>query len=428
MKMNNFWTLTGFEFKKIFHKKIALASILICTGTIIITLIGSISGSFFQHKSGRDITQYKAMKMDKAIILSNQGEITAKLLAKAVLANQEMISNNDNYIINAYGKHLKSDAYIKYILPYESIVNLLNVVYETELDCLSMDALHLSTVKSDKAIDSLTPDMVQNFDDDLKEFIRAMLMTKDGLSAAEITKNEAFIEQIKTPLYHDYYGGYEAYINSSKGLSLIVLFLILILLAPLFSNEYEEQTEQLILCTKNGKNSLCKAKLFVSVTVSLVSSILIMGISWLSLLVIFGFEGGDVNMQVVNPGCTYPLTLLEACQIHFVSVITASILFGLFITFLSASVKRRTFPVVIIGTLITILPMFIWIPLKSSRFLYDFLQLFPVNSVTFGFDMHFIEVCGVLFTPYKFTLAIHVILMIIFSFTAISSFKNHQVS
>lgn len=236
------------------------------------------------------------------------------------------------------------------------------------------------------------------------------------------------MEQIKNPLYNDYYGGYEAYINSSKGLALTVLFLILILLAPLFSAEYEEKTEQLLLCTKNGKNSLCKAKIFMAVVVSLFSSILIMGISWLSLLVIFGFEGGNVNIQVINPSCTYPLTLLEACQIHFISVIMASVLFGAFIAFLSAKVKRKTFSVIVIGTLVTIIPMFIWMPLNSSRFLYNVLQLFPVNSVTFKFDMHFIEIFGTLFTPYKFVWIIGAILMIAFSFMAIRSFKNHQVS
>lgn len=426
--MNNFWSLLRFEFKKILQRRVSWYSILICVGSIFITLFASISGGSFEHKAGRDISQYEAMKMDKSVILSNKGEITPKILSEAIFANKKMLLNDKNYIINEYGEHLKSDAYIKYVLPYESIVNLINVVYEDELDWLSMESLSLSSVKSDKAIDNLTADTVQNFDSDLKEFIRTMLMRKKGLSLAEITKNEEMIEQIKTPMYSDYYGGYEVYINHSKGLVLTVLFLILMLLAPLFSSEYEEQTEQLILCTKNGKNSLCKVKLFVSLMVSLVCSIVIMGMGWLAFLTIFGFEGGNVNIQVANPSCTYPLTLLEACQIHFVAVITASILFGLFIAFLSAKVKRRTFPVVVIGTMVTILPMFIWVPLNSSRFLYNVLQCFPINSASFGFNMYFFEVFGILFTPYKFIWMINIILTITFSRMAISSFKNHQVS
>lgn len=425
--MNNFWTLVGFEFKKIFHRKVFFTSIIICIGYIVVLLFSSLSGNTFQHKAGSDISQYAAMKMDKSIIMSNRGDITPELISEAILSNKAMISNDENYLINKYGKHLKTDAYIKYILPYEPIVNLINVVYENELDWLSMDALGLSSVKQEKVIDSLTPDRIQDFDNDLKEFTISMLMRKDGLSTAEIAKNMDLIEQIKMPLYNDYYGRYEVYINSSKGLALTVLFLILILVAPLFSNEYEEKTEQLILCTRNGKSSLCKAKVFVSLTVSLLSSIFIMGISWLLFLSIFGFEGGNVNIQVLNPSCTYPLTLFEACQIHFISVIIASVLFGAFIAFLSAKVKRKTFSVVVIGTLVTIIPMFVWVPLKSSRFLYNVLQLFPVNSITFKFDMHFIEIFGTLFTPYKFIWTVGAILMLTFFFMAISSFKNHQI-
>lgn len=273
----------------------------------------------------------------------------------------------------------------------------------------------------------MTPDKTQDFDNDLKEFTVSMLMRRDGLSANEIAKNMDFMEQIKMPLHNDYYGGYEAYINNSKELALTVFFFILILVAPLFSNEYEEKTEQLILCTRNGKNSLCKAKIFVSLAISLLSSILIMGFSWLLFLSIFGFEGGTVNIQVLNPSSTYPLTLLEACQIHFISVLIASVLFGSFIAFLSANVKRNTFSVVVIGTLVTMIPMFVWVPLKSSRFLYNVLQLFPVNSITFKFDMHFIEIFGTLFTPYKFTWTVGAILMLTFFFMAMNSFKNHQV-
>lgn len=425
--MNNFWNLVRFEFKKIFQRKVFWAAIIVCLGMIAITVFASVSGSSFWHKAGSDISQFQAMKQDKATILSGRGYITPELVEKAIRSNQEMISNENNYLINEFGKHLKEDAYIRYILPYEPVVNLINVVYTDDLDWLSVDAFSLTSVETDKAIDNLTPDSAEHFNTDLKEFMESMVMRQTGLSAEEIEKNMDWIDQIKTPLYNDYFGGYQAYIHSFKGLALTALFLILILLAPLFSNEYEEKTEQIILCTRNGTGSLCKAKLFVSLTISLLSSVLIMGIGWLSFLVLYGFDGANVNIQMINPSCTYPITLLEACQIHFISVMIASVLFGAFITFLSAKVRRRTSSVVVIGTMITIIPMFIWVPLKSSRVIYNALKVFPVNSVTFGFDLCFVDVFGKLFTPYQFTWAISVLLIVIFFYMAICSFKKHQM-
>lgn len=426
--MNNFWDLVRFEFKKIFHRKVSWIAILFCLGYLAVIAFSSVSGGEFWHKAGSDLTQYEAMKQDKATIRSKRGDITPELVSETIRANREMITNDDNYLINEYGRHLKEDAYIQYVLPYEAINRLINVVYEDDLDMISeTNGLMLVSLKREKAIDRISPDEAENFDTAFIEFAKAKVMKQEGLSAAEIEKNLALIAQIKKPLYNDYYGGYSAYIDNSKGLALMVLFLILILLSPLFSNEYEDKVEQIMLCSKNGKRSLCKAKMFVSLTVSGLSSVLIMGIGLLSLLMVLGFEGADVPIQLLNPSYTYPVTLQEACQIHFISVIEAAALFAALVAFLSAK-ARRTSIVVIVGTLLTIIPMFIWTPLKWSRFLYDLLQIFPVNAVTFGFDNHFIDIFGMLIAPYKFKWAVDVLLIIVFYAMAMRCFKKHQVT
>lgn len=425
--MNNFWVLAGFEFKKILRRKTFPAAIIICLGIMAVAVFSSLSGGSFHHSVGNDISKYEAMELDKAVILTNRGYITPQLVYRAILSNREMISDEENYFVNEYGSHLKEDAYIRYILPYEPVIELLNKVYAEDMDWLSMDALSLVYLGEDKAVDRLSPEAAEDFDYALKDFARTMVLRQEGLSQAEVEKNLELIDSIETPLYNDYYGGYEAYIMSSKTLALTVLFLILLLLSPVFSNEYEEKTDQVILCTKNGKGSLCRAKLFVSLVISVLGAALVVGLSWLAFLLLYGFEGGKVNIQVVNPGCTYPINLLEACLIHFVSVIFACALFGALICFLSAKVKRSTAPVVIMGTLLTIIPMFIWVPMKSSRIIYGLLKFFPANSVSFGFDMSFFEIFGKLFTPYKFIWFVSTILIAVFSYFASHCFKRHQL-
>lgn len=424
--MNNFWTLAGFEFKKIFRRKLFPAAVFICLGIMAAAVFSSLSGGSFHHKVGRDISRYEAMKLDREVILTNRGYITPQLISRAILSNGEMVSNEDNYFVNEYGSHLKEEAYIRYILPYEPVVELINKVYAQDPDLLAMDALSLEYLGEDKAVERLSPEAAEDFDYALKDFARTMVLRQEGLSQAEVERNLELIDSIETPLYNDYYGGYEAYIMSSKTLALTVLFLILLLLSPLFSNEYEEKTDQIILCTRNGKGSLCRAKLFVSIIISVLSAALVMGLSWLAFLLLYGFEGGKVNIQVVNPGCSYPLTLLEACCIHFVSVVFASALFGIFTAFMSARVKRSTALVVTVGTLVTVIPMFIWVPLRSYRIIYGLLKFFPANSVTFDFDRSFVEIFGMLFTPYKFIWAVSTLLIAAFSFLAVRSFKKHQ--
>ena len=141
--MDNFWGLAGFEFKKIFQRKISLVSVLICLGVIAVTVFASVSSGSFWHKVGNNISQFEAMKLDKATIISNRGYITPELVSEAIMSNREMISNDDNYFSNEYGRHLKEDAYIEYILPYESVVNLINIIYADDLDWLSMGRIEI---------------------------------------------------------------------------------------------------------------------------------------------------------------------------------------------------------------------------------------------------------------------------------------------
>lgn len=425
--MNNFWYLVRFEWKKLFQRRAVWAALLFCLGCLAVNAVSSISGGHFWHKAGSQLTQYEAMKRDRATILSKRGDITPELVAEAIRANREMTANDGNYLINDFGRHLKEDAYIQYVLPYEAVARLINVVYEHDLDWISeADGNMLVSIRREPAIDQLSPDAAENFDDAVTAFAKARVARQYGLSPAEIQKNYELIDQIQRPLYNDYCGGYWAYIYSAKELALVNLLLILIFLASLFSNEYEDKVAQIMLCSKNGKSSLCASKLFVSVAVSVLSSVLIMGTGFLSLLMVLGFEGAEVPIQVLNPGYTYPLTLLEACQIHFLSVLFASVLFGAMISFLSAT-SRRTSAVVIVGTLLTIIPMFIWIPLKQSRFLFDLLHLFPVNSVTFGFDQHFISLFGRLIAPYQFTWAVDILLVIVLYGGAVRCFQRQNV-
>lgn len=425
--MNNFWVLVGFELKKILRRKLFWIGTAVSLVLVGVMVFASVSGASFWHKTGSSLSQYEAMQQDKQTILSKKGYVTPELLREAVTSYQEMTSNSSNYFENEYGKHLKAEAYIQYVLPYEAIINMLNVVYEENLDMISQyNGFQLITINQDKAIDRLSADSIQQFDTDLKSFMTAMVMRRQGLSSAEREKNLDFISQISLPLYNDYCGGYRAYIQEAKFLALTALFLILMLLCPIFSQEYEEKTDQILLCAKNGKGSLCRAKVFVALVISLVSSVSILGLGFLGFLAVLGSEGANVNIQLLDPSCTYPITLLQSCQIHFLSSVAACVLFGSLVCFLSAKAGRRTGLVVIIGTVLTIVPMFIWTSLKFSRLLYDGLKLFSVNSITFEFDAHFMNIGGKLIPPYLGIAAIGILLSIVFFFLAARSFKKQR--
>lgn len=426
--MNNFWNLVWFEYKKVLCNKTFFVGMICCVGILAVVVLTSANSDFFRHMEGGKVSRYEANKMDKAVIVSNAGNITPELVKQAINSNRELKSNDDNYLINEYGKHLKPEAYIKYVLPYELIVPLLNVIYEKDVDNISKHNLSLISVSYEQAIDELSAEVANHFDADLKQFCLDLIPTTKGLTQKEIAKHTEFVNQIEFPLYNDYYGGYEAYSNNSKGISILVFLVILIVLSPIFAKEYEEKTLDLILSFKNGKKSLCKAKLFVAITFSAVLSLAIMVTALFSFFLFFGFEGGNVNWQVLDPSSTYSLTLSQLCIIHLISMFVASILFGIWITYLSAIVQKKAYPVVIIGALTIVLPIFFGVFFNSNRVLHNISLFLPSNAAVFGIDNHFFGVFGTLYKPYEFVWTVSVGLIILGACMAICAFKNHQAT
>ncbi|MPW25601.1 hypothetical protein GC105_07340 [Alkalibaculum sp. M08DMB] len=74
-----------------------------------------------------------------------------------------MIANDENYLINDNYRQVKSDAYIKYVLPYEKVVNIINCVYEINTESLSTDGFNFFNTNNIKPIDNLTANAVESF-------------------------------------------------------------------------------------------------------------------------------------------------------------------------------------------------------------------------------------------------------------------------
>lgn len=423
--MNNFWILVKFEYKKILKRRLSwifTLSVVLLAG--LFTVISVNTCDIWSGES--EGTRLQRIKEDRDIVRENKGYIDEQMIDKAIESNRKLISNQDNYIVNDYGKFITGNAYIKYILPYENVYDYLNVIYAKDLDSVYDDGLEVRCGADNKVIDSLTQGQIKDFNDDVKKFISSNIVHSLFLSADDKNANINLAEKINYPLYNDYYEGYISYIKSSVGLAVIVLFVLLIMLAPIFSREYEEGTDAVILCSKNGRSCLAKAKIFVVFTLSLVYSFIAMAISFLSYMAVYGFCGGKVNLQLLNPTNTYPVTLFKGCLIQLISIGVTAVSFTLFISFLSAKTRKKTLPIVGIGIAILIVPMFVR-PSSKSSFIGIVTSLLPANTVGFNFDKYFIHIFGNSFTPYKVAWALGIVISAVFSVFAVRAFNKHQV-
>lgn len=98
----------------------------------------------------------------------------------------------------------------------------------------------------------------------MEEKIQAVLDSPSrALSREQKEYWGSMADKADTPLQYGYYGGWEIIINSFE-LLMLALLAVCIVVAPVFSGEYQSGTDVVILSAKYGKTKLTTAKIAAS--------------------------------------------------------------------------------------------------------------------------------------------------------------------
>lgn len=424
--MHNFFHLVSFEYKKLFKRKSTMISLFLLLIVLVLLSITSVTGKSYWHSTG-EISVFEAMKLDREVIRSTAGVIDEAFIKEAIQQNTVMISNDENYLINDYGRHLKSDAYIKYVLPYEKAVDIINSLYEVNIENISTDGLQFFNISNIKPIDRLTFKDAESFYPIINQASTEYINTFPALSQNEKEKHLEMISKVKTPYYNDHYDGYLYFVKRLKVIALILLISIAICIAPIFANEYYLKTDQILLSSKYGKSKAIFAKLFTGVTFSLGVSVATLFGFLLSMLLMHGFSGANMAMQTINIYSTYPLTVLQASLIAIAVTIFITLFFAI-CTMLFSSLFKSSFSVIIVSFLLLFIPGLFNISAKN-RLLYQLLQIFPAKATEFPniYSVYLFEVLGLVFTPATFYIIFSIIGSLLIVPIVRHVFKNHQI-
>lgn len=424
--MNNFLTLVGYEYKKIFKRKSTIISFIFIVLVLVVMGVGSVLGSEKWY-SGDKVSMLDAIKKNKDTIHVKASVMDEELIGEAIEQNAIMIANDDNYLINEYGKHLKPEAYIKYVLPYENIVDTINAVYETNAEMLSTDGFNIMNVNSVLPIDTLRSQDAKNFYKKVNQYATDSIIGNTSLSQEEKEKHMEMLSRVKIPFNYDYSTGYEYFLFLFQELSLVILAVIAICMAPIFADEYQSRTDYLLLSTRYGKNKEIIAKILAGISLALGITIITLMIALIGLFSIFGATGGKMAIQSMNVSSTYPVTLLEAVMISIGVVLVMSIFFSM-LTLLFSSLFKSSFPVIILSFVVLIAPYIINVS-PAYRTLYRVLQVFPAKAcaVVAIFSPYLYKFGGFVLTPAITYVGFAIVgSLIIFPFSY-RGFKNHQV-
>lgn len=246
----------------------------------------------------------------------------------------------------------------------------------------------------------------------------------------ELDKLVKMYEQVQIPFYYDYYDGWEKMSSSFSILvALVVSAIIVICLSPVFSEEYSQKTDAIILTTKYGKNKVILAKIISSLIFTLSIYLVFGTLNFTLHAAIYGLDGSNANIQLHGwyYQSPYNFTFLEL-NFFSMGLSLIGLLFIAIISLFISSTVKSPFITVILSAAVLYIPK-----IDVSEISYTaniVLDLFPINMMIAveHFELGvFYNLFGIpLLQPIMMIFIAAIISVLLISFTY-KSFKNHQV-
>ncbi len=417
--MNNFWTLVGFEYKKIFIKKsnVILLSIMVIFSVVIVFL--NANGGNYYHSIGNDISKTEALKLDKETINTNKGFVTDEMIMDTIILAQDGYNNKENYFFNAEGYEvLKAESQTEFILPYKNIYFFLNNLFRSEFDLND----------GSKAIEHIDTAGITDFYKTYKQMLAHNINQNNNLTIDEKNKHIDMIEDIQVPFYNEYADGWISITNMLPLLGLLILSPLAIIIGNIFGKEYSSKADAIILSTKNGKSVFIVAKLATAISFAMFTTALMSFCYIGTYLFTHGLDGINVPMQFIRgfEFSTYPIIMIEFVAICSTVFLVTAIAFSCFCAMISAIFNNSVTSLSIL-MLCVFAPMFI--PFTEDRLVTQvtnclFTRILNHEAI---FSEYFYTFGNVSFTPYIFYGILMGLVTLLCIPVICNVFKNHQV-
>lgn len=404
--MNRFWDLIGFEYKKMLRKRSVQITLLLAVFFTAFSVVSTILGSCYVDGKPYE-SNYDAMIKERAYARTLSGRLLDGALIKETINAYVQIPESDVY--------QATQEYQTFARPYSSVYNIVRGVFNTSSKRFNMEDFQMLndtqadgfyTVRREKLEESILQTQMSD-------------KAKDQILALD--------EQLTVPFLFSYTDNYRQLFALVNTLGLTAAFVMAVCVAPLFSGEYSAGTDQLILSSKRGKNSLIAAKLFTGFSLAAIICFVLFALTFCMTMAIFGMEGGNSPLQLYLMLSPYPLTmgqttLLLAVSIFFACMMTATI------TMLLSAKLKSPFGVIVLVSVLLIAPMLGSVSDKNIL-LYHLYHLFPTQMTSLAsiIDVNQYEFFGLVLRPYVFMPLFALVVTVLLTPFAYRSFKNHQI-
>lgn len=408
--------LVKYELKKLFNKKMNIVVIISCLFLII--LLFSLSGTDFlaTDESGKSYKGKEAIRLRKEQIKEISGILTNERIVDEIRSLQELNNNPDNIVINSYGeKEFSRDVYNKYLNNRLNLLTNINHVYgDNYLNGLSQ-------LNLENKID---------FYENREKRIEELIVSSQDYKGRTYTEKEKeyWIEKSKNvniPYEYDFYFGYSN-LYSTYEMLIIGLIAVCICIASVFSGEYQNGTDKILLTTKYGKSKGATAKVIASYIFASIVFAIYLIFAILAVLLMFGTEGGNLPIQLLNILSPYNLTFAQSLIYNI--FISYAVLFGIvgLTLFLSSKIKNPI-STLVIDICIVMLPVFLSVK-SGFGIINKILFLMPYNAIYSNFTkMVSYKLGNIILDLPIMTIVTYISIMVIALICAKKTYSKHQV-
>lgn len=338
--------LIKYEFLKILRKK---STLIVMAVSLLVTafLFGLPVLQFQTYNQDGVIKGLEGIAYEKEQAADYSVPLTNEYVTETIREVQQLFENPDNVGYDGYEQFLIEDAYWNGIAPREDLLNMIAKNYVNPNESAGYNKL------PDLDISEGT-----DFYGARQEKIETLLNASSrALSEEQKAYWRDMNSKVDEPFTYGYYDGWEIIISSFE-LLMFALLAVCIVIAPVFSGEYQAGTDAVILSAKYGKTKLTTAKIIASYLFGGLAFTLHVVVALGLPLAAFGFEGWDLPLQIANTTIPYPFTFLQAALVNLGVVYL--VLFAMIgLTLLLSAKMKSPYLVLIVLVPVLFIPLFL---------------------------------------------------------------------
>lgn len=338
--------LIKYEFLKILRKK---STLIVMAASLLVTafLFGLPVLQFQTYNQDGVIKGLEGIAYEKEQAAAYSVPLTNEYITETIQEVQQLFDNPDNVGYDGYERFLIEGAYWDGIAPREDLLNMIAKNYVNPNESAGYNTL---------------PDLDISGGADFygarQEKIETLLNASSrALSEEQKAYWRDMNSKVDEPFTYGYYDGWEIIISSFE-LLMFALLAVCIVIAPVFSGEYQAGTDAVILSAKYGKTKLTTSKIIASYLFGGLAFTLHVVVAFGLPLAAFGFDGWDLPLQIANTTIPYPFTFLQAALVNLGVVYL--VLFAMIgLTLLLSAKMKSPYLVLIVLVPVLFIPLFV---------------------------------------------------------------------